>query len=175
MKTPFWLDLNFWSAELTFSFFNFEWTMNAGSVQVMLFSNGLEVYNPGLLPPSLTLEKLRVAHGSVPGNPLLAEPMYLTRYIERMGAGTVDMIRRCVEAGLPEPEFAVTDGFQTIIHRFKNENKAGPLPLKSSHDVDGREAREETREKIISLITANPFITMDEMARKTGITSKGIE
>ncbi|MCK9306152.1 MAG: hypothetical protein M0P17_01325 [Methanoculleus sp.] len=54
----------------------------------------------------MTLEKLRQAHGSVPGNPLLAEPMYLTGYIERMGTGTRDMIRRCTEAGLPEPEFA---------------------------------------------------------------------
>jgi len=29
------------------------------------------------LPPSLTLEKLRQPHGSVPANPLLAEPLYL--------------------------------------------------------------------------------------------------
>ncbi|WP_301663496.1 ATP-binding protein [Methanoculleus frigidifontis] len=76
-----------------------------------LFSDRLEVWNPGRLPPSLTLEKLRQAHGSVPGNPLLAEPMYLTGYIERMGTGTRDMIRRCTEAGLPEPEFGVSDGF----------------------------------------------------------------
>ena len=53
------------------------------------------------------VEKLRVAHQSVPGNPLLAESMYLMRYIEKMGTGTVDMIRRCAEAGLPEPEFEV--------------------------------------------------------------------
>jgi len=75
----------------------------------MLFSDRLEIWNPGSLPPSLTLEKLRVAHGSVPGNPLLAESMYLTRYIERMGTGTGDMIRRCRDAGLPEPEFRLPD------------------------------------------------------------------
>ncbi len=93
-----------------------DYTSN-GSVQVMLFADRLEVWNPGTLPPSLTLEKLRQAHGSVPGNPLLAEPMYLTGYIERMGTGTRDIIRHCTEAGLPEPEFAVSDGFQTIIRR----------------------------------------------------------
>ena len=88
-----------------------------GSVQVMLFADRLEVRNPGRLPPPLTLEKLREAHRSVPGNPLLGEALYLTEYIERMGTGTLDMIRRCVEAGLPEPEFAVTDGFVTTIWR----------------------------------------------------------
>ncbi len=93
-----------------------DYTSN-GSVQVMLFSDRLEVWNPGSLPPSLTLEKLRLPHGSVPGNPLLAEPLYLTKYIERMGTGTGDMIARCRKAGLPEPEFALTDGFVVTIRR----------------------------------------------------------
>lgn len=99
-----------------------DYTSN-GSVQVMLFADRLEVWNPGALPPSLTLEKLRVPHGSVPGNPLLAEPMYLAGYIERMGTGTRDMIRRCTEAGLAEPEFAVTDGF---VIRVKRTVRLGP-------------------------------------------------
>ncbi len=88
-----------------------------GSVQVMLFADRLEVRNPGRLPPPLTLEQLGQAHRSVPGNPLLAESLYLAEYIERMGTGTLDMIRRCVDGGLPEPEFAVTDGFVTTVWR----------------------------------------------------------
>jgi ATP-dependent DNA helicase RecG len=93
-----------------------DYTSN-GSVQVMLFADRLEVWNPGALPPSLTLEKLRQPHGSVPANPLLAEPLYLARYIERMGTGIGDMIQRCREAGLPEPEFAVRDGFVVTVRR----------------------------------------------------------
>jgi len=52
-----------------------DYTSNA-SVQVMLFKDRLEVWNPGSLPPTLTLEQLRGPHASVPHNPLLAEPMY---------------------------------------------------------------------------------------------------
>jgi len=80
------------------------------SKQVMLFRDRLEVWNPGTLPPTLTLEKLRGPHASVPHNPLLAEPMYLTKYIERMGTGIRDMIRRCRNSGLPELEIRI-DGF----------------------------------------------------------------
>jgi len=83
----------------------------------MLFADRLEVWNPATLPPSLTLEKLRQPHGSVPHNPLLAEPLYLTRYIKRMGTGTGDMIRRCREAGQREPDFAIHDGFVTTVWR----------------------------------------------------------
>ena len=93
-----------------------DYTSN-GSVQVMLFADRLEVWNPGALPPSLTLEKLRHPHGSVPGNPLLAEPLYLAGYIERMGTGTGDMIARCKDAGLAEPEFQQTDGFVITLRR----------------------------------------------------------
>ena len=97
-----------------------DYTSN-GSVQVMLFADRLEIWNPGALPPSLTLEKLRQPHGSMPANPLLVEPMYLTRYIERMGTGIRDMIQKCREAGLPEPEFAVSDGFAVRIRRKAGE------------------------------------------------------
>lgn len=75
------------------------------SVEVRLFVDRLEVWNPGHLPGVLTLESLRDDHPSVPCNPLLAEPLYLTRYIERVGSGTQAMIEFCREAGRPEPEF----------------------------------------------------------------------
>jgi predicted HTH transcriptional regulator len=121
-----------------------DYTSN-GSVQVMLFSDRLEVWNPGTLPPSLTLEKLREAHGSVPGNPLLAEPMYLTGYIERMGTGTRDMIRRCTEAGLPEPEFAVSDGFQTIIRRVPAPGRASQPESRPESQPESQPESLETR------------------------------
>ena len=90
---------------------------SAGSVQVMLFADRLEVWNPGRLPPPLTIERLRVPHESIPGNPLLARAMYLVKYIEQMGTGTLDMIRRCVDTGLQEPEFEAAGEFVTRIRR----------------------------------------------------------
>jgi len=43
------------------------------SVQVMLFADRLEVWNPGELPPSLTPASLRLPHASIPRNPLCDE------------------------------------------------------------------------------------------------------
>ena len=67
--------------------------------------------------PLATLQQLREPHGSFPQNPLLAEPLYLTKYIERMGTGTRDMIRLCREAGLREPQYAIRDGFVQTLWR----------------------------------------------------------
>ncbi len=80
------------------------------SVEVRLFADRLEVWNPGSLPSTLTMESLRDNHPSVPNNPLLAESLYLGRYIEKAGSGTQAMISLCREAGLPEPEFEQRQG-----------------------------------------------------------------
>ena len=76
-----------------------------GFVQVLVFSDRVEVWNPGELPPGLTLELLREPHGPIPRNPLIAEPLFRVQYVEKAGTGTTDMISDCREAGLPEPEF----------------------------------------------------------------------
>ena len=81
-----------------------DYTSNA-SVQVMLFRNRLEVLNPGGLPYGLTIPKLHVPHKSLPNNPLLADPMYWNGYIEKVGTGTEDILKKCKEYGLKEPEF----------------------------------------------------------------------
>jgi hypothetical protein len=87
-----------------------DYSSNA-SAEVRLFSDRLEVWNPGSLPGTLTLEDLRGDHASVPNNPLLAQPLYLTRYIEKIGSGTQKMIELCREAGLAEPTFEQRSGF----------------------------------------------------------------
>ena len=76
-----------------------------GFVQVIVFADRIEVWNPGELPPGLTPELLRVPHGPIPRNPLIAEPLFRIKYVEKAGTGTTDMIAECREAGLPEPDF----------------------------------------------------------------------
>ncbi|OYT17930.1 MAG: transcriptional regulator [Bacteroidetes bacterium 4572_77] len=58
-----------------------DYTSNA-SVQIMMFRDRIEIWNPGSLPLGWTTEKLKKLHNSIPANPLLAEPMYLTAFIE---------------------------------------------------------------------------------------------
>ena len=155
-----------------------------GSVQVMLFADRLEVWNPGRLPSSLTLEQLREPHGSVPHNPLLAEALYLTKYIERMGTGTLDMIRRCGEEGLPEPQFQITDGFTLMLQR---PSVAG---AKASRGKLGKNWGEKwgekwgenwgasvlaKRRKIAKTIMRDPRVTITQMATNLGMGTTAIE
>ena len=134
-----------------------DYTSNA-SVQVMLFSDRLEVLNPGRLPPSLTLEQLRETHRSVPSNPLLARSLYLNQYIEEMGTGTLDMIRRCSDAGLPEPEFTDSSGFKTIIWRAKPSEQIQVQPESLPGGL---------KSKVINLL-ADGAMSRSELSKKLG-------
>jgi ATP-dependent DNA helicase RecG len=101
------------------------------SVQIMLFADRLEIWNPGELFPPLTAAALRKPHPSIPRNPLIADPLFLTRYIERAGSGTLDMIELCRAAGLPPPEFRQEHGqvIQTIWRHWLTAVKIAELGL----------------------------------------------
>jgi predicted HTH transcriptional regulator len=78
---------------------------STGFVQVIVFANRIEVWNPGELPPGITIETMREPHGPLPRNPLIAEPLFRAGYAEKAGSGIPDMIADCRAAGLPEPDF----------------------------------------------------------------------
>jgi len=87
---------------------------SAGAVQVSVFVDRVEVWNPGILPAPLTTESLRHPHGSIARNPRLCEALFLARYIEKYGTGTLLMIRESLAHNLPEPDFVQRGGEFTI-------------------------------------------------------------
>ena len=138
-----------------------DYTSNA-SVQVMLFADRLEVWNPGELPPSLTPESLRKPHPSIPRNPLIAEPLYLVRYIEKAGSGTLDMIERCNQAGLPPPDFEERAGqFVTTLWR-------DPL----TKQVLGALGLNQRQQKAVAFLKTNRRISNADYQRVTGVIRK---
>ena len=152
-----------------------------GSIQVMLFKDRLEIWNPGSLPYGLTTAKLRKPHSSIPANPLLAEPMYLAGFIERMGTGTGDIIRLCEEAGLKKaPEFVQEEIFKTILWRKNAEEsviqQANVVDNVVANVVDNVvDATAEKEKKILKFISENKKITAKEIALKLELTQRTVQ
>ncbi|MHB1324718.1 MAG: ATP-binding protein [Thermoleophilia bacterium] len=112
-------------------------------MQVSVFADRVEVWNPGALPPGLTPARLREPHGSVARNPRICEALFLTGYIEKYGTGTLMMIRESIENGLPEPDFEQRGGefvvtawrdWPTFLVRVSSSGSAQPErePITSS-------------------------------------------
>jgi len=127
------------------------------SVEVRLFADRLEVWNPGTLPGTLTLDDLRKPHPSVPNNPLIAESLYLASYIEKLGSGTQKMIELCRERGLPEPNFDLrADSFIITLWRdwltdevlaglqLNDRQRQALVFVKTKGRITNRDYREQT-------------------------------
>jgi predicted HTH transcriptional regulator len=132
------------------------------AVQVYVFADRVEVWNPGELPPSLTPERLRQQHPSLPGNPLVAESMFLAHYIEKAGTGTLDVIEGCRESHLPEPEFQ-QDGDHFIIRLWRDRFT---VELLDSLVLT------ERQKQGVAQVKQNGRITNAEYQRLTGLTRK---
>lgn len=87
---------------------------SSGAVQVSVFADRVEVWNPGTLLAPLTPESLRRPHASLARNPRICEGLFLVRYIEKFGTGTLMMIRESRSHSLPEPDFAQRGGEFTV-------------------------------------------------------------
>jgi ATP-dependent DNA helicase RecG len=146
------------------------------SVEIRLFADRLEVWNPGALPGNLALADLSSDHPSIPANPLIAESLYLTRYIEKAGSGTQRMIELCRAAGLPEPSFELRAGsfVLTLWRDWLTDDVVAGLELSE------RQLQAITHIKRHGRITNADYQQLTQVARKTasrdldGLVVKGV-
>jgi ATP-dependent DNA helicase RecG len=79
-----------------------------GKVQVRIYDDRIEFWNPGRLPSGWTPETLKKEHTSEPFNPLIFKMFFWIGEVEEVGSGTNKIIKWCKEWGLPEPEFGIS-------------------------------------------------------------------
>lgn len=86
-----------------------------GDIQLAIYDDRIEIWNPGELPKQLTPEQLKGRHRSIPRNQFLADKLYLIKYIERWGRGTNRIVEELRKEKLPDPAFANNSGGFEIV------------------------------------------------------------
>lgn len=81
-----------------------------GGVSVAIYDDRIEFWNSGSLPEGITVESLKGPHPSRPHNPDIANVFFLRGFIERWGSGARQIVVRCIESGLPEPQWSTNGG-----------------------------------------------------------------
>lgn len=136
---------------------------DTGNVQVRIFNNKVEIWNPGTLPESITIESLKKEHRSIPRNELIARCFYLIKYIEQWGTGTNRIINLCKEAGLKEPKFEIRNGDFVVTFFRKKIREEKPF----------NELRlNETQKKIIKFIAEKGSARTSEIKEYLGISDR---
>jgi len=85
---------------------------------VEIYDDKMQIWNPGKLPPGLTIQDLyNPEHKSIIRNKLIAQVFYDIGFIEKYGSGIGRIIESCYAHGLPSPEFGEFSGGFSIIFR----------------------------------------------------------
>jgi ATP-dependent DNA helicase RecG len=106
-----------------------------GNIQVRIYDDRFEVWNPGTLPPGLTFEALYSEHATRPRNPRFANALHHANVMEKWGTGTLRMIQACKDRNLPLPEFTSETG--NFIARMRQQVSISSLP--HYHDLNQRQ------------------------------------
>ena len=97
----------------------------SGSVGISIFDDRVEIENTGHLPNELTTETIKLPHRSYPQNPIIADALYMTAFLESWGTGVSRMVDACKAVGLPEPECGTDGAFVWIT--FKRPSRVANL------------------------------------------------
>lgn len=78
---------------------------------IAIYDDRIEIENPGVLPPQLNTETIKQSHGSYPYNPIMAEVLYRTTFLESWGSGASRIMEACKAQNVPEPTWSINGGF----------------------------------------------------------------
>ncbi len=93
-----------------------DYAQQGDPLRVAIFSNRIEIDNPGGLPPCLTLEEIRYGVSKL-RNRVIGRVFHELGLIEQWGSGIQRMIGACEQAGLSEPVFEeIGSGFRVTIY-----------------------------------------------------------
>jgi len=119
-----------------------DYSAASGGVSIHVYPHRLEISNSGALPEGVTEQSLLKGQISILRNPDIAHVLYLRGLMEKAGRGSVLMVQKCLEYGLPspfwqsDPKLGVTVTFSTtevttevikLLKRFKGEMSRGEL------------------------------------------------
>ncbi|WP_338125543.1 ATP-binding protein [Legionella anisa] len=130
--------------------------MKGARIQVAIFSNRLEITNPGALPYGLSLEKALSGISQL-CNRVIGHVFRELKLIERWGSGLGRMVEVCHMQGLSEPKFEELD------HYFR---------VTFYHGVHAISVKIPWQQDIIEYLTKNQAISTKEASKLWNVTER---
>ena len=141
-----------------------DYAQRGSPLRLAIFSDRIELDNPGGLPPGLTLDDIRRGVSKL-RNRVIGRVFHELGLIEQWGSGVQRMIGACREAGLPDPVFEeIGTGFR-VSFRNQATTRQEPNPLDQAIlDFLAREAGASTSQ-IAAQVGRTPRATRERLNR----------
>lgn len=134
------------------------------AVMVEIFSNRVEISNPGGLPKGLNPKDF--GKRTLARNPLIAALLNRAKYIEKLGTGIQRMRQEMAGAGLPEPGFQFDGFFAIELKRVYTPEKAISVSLNVSPK------RFQRMMYVLRQLQTDNGLDIKEAAKKHGIIER---
>lgn len=150
-----------------------------GSISLAIYDDRLEIINPGLFPPEISVDTIKQPHESYPHNKLIAQVLYQTSFLEKWGTGAQRILSVCRVKGLPEPRWKVENGTVSIIFFRNTKSQSGSQSVGDNvgdnvGDANPMQLTERQR-NILGIIKKNPAISGREMSEMLSVAQRTIE
>ena len=132
---------------------------------IAVYDDRVEIENPGRLPLDLTPATIKSSHASYPYNPLIAEVLYRSSFLESWGSGVSRMVDACKAQGVPEPEYEVNGGFVRIVFRRATY---GDDSVNDRRNDSLNDSLNDSVNETYLTIKANPGIQRKRISELTG-------
>ena len=138
-----------------------------GHVQIDIFSNRVEISNPGTLVSGI--KKKDFGKRSLPRNPLLMDLMLRINKVEKVGSG-IQRIKDSMRVYGLNVKFNISENFFAVEFKREFDNQVGNKVSRwlVSELVD-------SQKKILKLVEQNPSISKAEMSENIGISTTAID
>ena len=133
--------------------------------EITIYSNRIEIYNPGTFPDGLTPQDFLVGtERSIKRNPLLAQLMYFSKDIESFGTGLKRITDACNEAGVKVEFQLLKKGFAVVFYRpdksFNTTDNFSDVVLNDVTNV----VLKKPEQSALAIIKDKPTITAEQLA-----------
>lgn len=99
----------------------------SSSVGIAIYDDRVEIENTGHLPDELTIDTIKQSHQSYPQNPVIADVLFKTTFLENWGSGVSRMVDACKNANLPEPDYNQNATFVWVTF-WRSAEQMSPQP-----------------------------------------------
>ena len=143
------------------------------TIGIAIYDDRIEIENPGILPPQITPENILQPHISYPYNPLIANVLYSTTYIENWGSGVKRIMEACQKRGVAAPIWSINGGFVVVTFMRPAKGDIQGVPQGVPQDVpQGVPQDKELDDWIEKQIRNNPQISTEDLSNRSSKTIK---
>ncbi len=145
-----------------------DYAQRGSPLRLAIFSDRVEIDNPGGLPPGLTLDDVYQGISKL-RNRVIGRVFYELGFVEQWGSGIQRMAQACRKAGLPEPLLEeIGSGFRVTLRREGRVRPALDAMDQSILDFVRRSSGASTS-RIAAHIRRTPRATRDRLNRLAGL------